>query len=331
MPTNLPPDYYEAEKRFRSARSAEEKVALLEEMFSLVPKHKGTDHLRADLRRRMSELRAASEGARKGGPSRQLSPYHIDREGAGQVIIVGPPNVGKSALVAATTNAEPEVAPYPMTTWGPTPGMLPYENVQIQLIDTPPLNPDHVEPDMMALVRRADLVLLMVDLQAFPIEGLEEALAFLEGQGIVPESRAADYSLEERHWTFVPVLVAVNKVDDESLDEDFAVLQELLEEKWLMVPISVETGRGIQRLKETLFEALDVIRVYSKPPGKEADLTAPFIMRRGGTVEEFAGSVHRDFLEKLQSARVWGHGVYDGQMVGRDHVLHDGDIVELRI
>lgn len=326
MPTNLPPDYYRLEEKYRRASSPEDKITYLEQMMSVVPKHKGTDHLRADLRRRLSELRSPARAQK--GPSRQESAYHIDREGAGQVAVVGPANVGKSALVKTLTNATPEVAPYPFTTWTPTPGMMPIDNVQVQLIDTPPLNGDHVEPEMMALIRRADLVLLMLDVQSFPIEQLEESVALMREHHIVARHRRGRVEVEG-YVAYLPFLILVNKTDDEVLDEDFEVLCELLDDDWTLLPLSVETGRYIDRMKQAVFEALEIIRVYAKPMGQEVDRSAPFVMHRGGTVEEFAGKVHRDFLKSFQFARIWGHGVYDGQMVGRDHVLHEGDIVEL--
>ncbi|MDX1689370.1 MAG: TGS domain-containing protein [Candidatus Promineifilaceae bacterium] len=328
MPTNLPPEYYDAEERYRQAETQEERIRRLEELISTVPKHKGTDHLRADLRRKLSKMKEAAE--KKPAAARQVSPYQIDREGAGQVVIAGPPNTGKSALLAALTNAEPEVEPFPYSTWGPTPGMMPVENVQIQLIDTPPLNEDHVEPHMMDLIRRADLLLLVIDLQGYPLEQIEEAAALLETQHIAPAHRREEFG-DDLRWRFVPTLVVVNKVDDESLDEDYEVLCELVDDGWPLLPISVETGRGLEAFKWTVFERLGIIRVYSKPPNKEADLTAPFVLKKGSTVEVFAGKVHQDFVKELKSARIWGTGVYDGQMVGRDHVLHDGDVVELRV
>lgn len=328
MPTNLPPEYFEVEERYRAAQSIEEKTACLEELLSTIPKHKGTDKLRADLRRRLSKLKAASQ-TRK-GVSRRGSVFHIDKEGAGQVVVVGPANVGKSALVAMLTNATPEVADYPYTTWTPTPGMMPVENIQIQLIDTPPLSRDYVEPGLLDLIRRSDLILLVVDLQTYPIQQLEDTIAMLEEHRIVP-LHLKDRHTEQRRLTFIPLLVLVNKSDDEGSDEDFEILCELLEDNWPLLPVSATTGRHLERLKQAVFERLEIIRVYSKPPSKEPDLNAPFVLKKGSTVADFAGKVHQDFCEKLTAARVWGSAAHDGQMVGRDHVLQDGDVVELRI
>jgi len=328
MPINLPPEALEAEKRYRAAKSVAEKIASLEEFISTIPKHKGTDKLRADLRRRLSKLKSAAQSRKK--VSRQDSAFHIDKEGAGQVAIVGPTNVGKSALVATLTNATPEVAASPFTTWQPTPGMMPMENIQVQLVDTPPLNRDYIEPELVDLIRRSDLILLVVDLQADPIHQLEDTIALLQEHRIVPR-HLQDRYIEQRRLTFVPLLVLVNKNDDQDFDEDFEIFCELLEDDWPLLPASATTGRNLERLKLVVFERLEIIRVYAKPPGKEPDLSAPFVLKKGSTVAEFAGKVHKDFLERLQSARIWGKDVYDGQMVGRDHVLHDGDVVELRI
>jgi small GTP-binding protein len=327
MPTNLPPEAQEAERRYRAAETIDEKIASLEEYISAIPKHKGTDHLRADLRRKLSKLRETAQSRKR--TVKQVSVYHIDPEGVGQVVIIGPPNVGKSALVATLTNANPEVAEYPFTTWTPTPGMMEVENVQVQLIDTPPLNQEFVEPEMLNLIRRADLILLMVDLQGFPIQEIEDSIAILEENRIVPSHRQEQYQ-GERRPTIVPLLVLANKCDDERCEEDFEVLCELLEGEWPLLPISVTTGRNIEQMKRAVFDRLGVMRVYAKPPGQEPDLGAPFVLDKGSTVEEFAAKVHRDFVLNLKSARLWGSGTYDGQMVGRDHVLHDGDIVELK-
>lgn len=327
MPTNLPPDYFKIEEAFRKATSNEEKIALLKEMMSVVPKHKGTDRLRADLRRKLAALKRAPKGRK--GAAQFRSPYHIDREGAGQVVLIGPPNTGKSSLLRAVTNATPEVAPYPFTTWTPTPGMMRFENVQMQLIDIPPLNEDHVEPELMNLIRRVDLLLLVIDLQAYPIQEFEDAIRFLEKYRIAPSHAREEYE-GERSWTFKPFLVLVNKSDYPDDDEDVEVLQDLFGPEWELLSVSAETGRNLNQLKRAVFDRLGLVRVYSKPPGREPDLSVPFVMEKGGTVEDFAAKVHGDLARALKTARIWGKHVYDGQMVGRDHVLRDGDVVELR-
>lgn len=328
MPANLPPDYFEIEKRYRAAKSTAEKIACLQELLSIIPKHKGTERLRGDLRRRLSKLKTAPRGRK--GRSRRDSVFRIVREGAGQVVVVGPANVGKSALVASLTRAKPQVAASPFTTWKPTPGMMPVEDIQIQLVDTPPLNRDFVEPELLHLIRGSDLILLVVDLQTDPVQQLEDTIAFLRQHGIAPRHLKDRYS-EQRGMTFIPLLVLANKSDDQSTDEDFEIFCELLEDDWPLLPVSATTGRNLQRLKQVVFERLEIVRVYSKPPGKEPDLDAPFVLKKGSTVADLAGKVHRDFLKRLKTARVWGTGVYEGQMVSRDHVLHDGDVVELQI
>jgi hypothetical protein len=330
MPTNLPPEYSKIEARYREATEVPEKIMYLEEMLSVIPKHKGTDKLRADLRRKLSKLKDAS--ASRKGTSRQASPYQVEREGAGQVAVVGPPNVGKSTLVDALTNADVQIGEYPFSTTVPVPGMMPYENIQFQLIDTPPLSEEFEEPQLMHLMRLSDLVCLMIDLQAFPIEQLNDSLAMMREHRLIPVEERDSVPEDQRHrFSFKPILVVVNKADDAASDDDFEVLCELLGElPCPLLPIAAKTGRNLDTFGRTLFERLDIVRVYSKPPGKDANFDAPFVMPRGGTLENFAAKVHKDFVESLRSARVWGEGVYDGQQVGREHVLHDGDVVELK-
>ena len=331
MPTNLPPEYYKIEKLYKEATDHAEKIELLEEMMSKIPKHKGTDHLRADLRRKLSKMKASSQGSKK-GVSRQASIYNFSKEGAGQIVVVGAPNVGKSSLVASETNANPEVSPAPFTTWGPTPGMMSIENIQVQLIDTPPLNPDHVEADMFNLLRKCDLVLVMVDLQADPVEQLQESLALLAEQRIAPDHLADRYQDAVRRYFFKPCLVLANMCDEESDDEVFEIFRELLEGDCPMMPVSVATGRNLDTMKKAIFEILGIMRVYSQAPGEKAKLHLPFVLPIGSNVEAFAAKVHQDFALNMKSARVWGKSAaFEGQTVSREHILQDGDIVELNM
>ena len=327
MPTNLPPDYYEAEKRYREAKSPAEKIACLEEMMTIIPKHKGTDKLRADLRRRISKLKSAAQ-TKKGGGKRE-SVFRIDKEGAGQVAVAGPPNTGKSTLVAALTNAEPQIADFPGTTWSPTPGMMPVDDIQIQLVDTPPLNREYLDPELMDFLRRVDLMLLIVDLTAGTLQQLEDAVALLKENRIIPKHLAQPTD-DRRPWFQLPFLIVAAKNDDADTEAVYEIFQELAASEWDMLPVSIHQSKNIEALKRRIVEKLAIIRVYAKTPGKKADLSEPFVLKTGSTISDFAEKVHRDFVQKLKSARVWGSSAFDGQRVQRDYILHDGDIVELQ-
>ena len=327
MPTNLPPDYYEVEERYKAAQTQDEKVRLLEELISTIPKHKGTDHLRADLRRRMSKLKNAGEAQKKSGG--YTSEYHIDKEGAAQVVVIGHANTGKSSLVKLLTNAEPDVQPFPFSTWGPTPGMMRAREVPIQLIDTPPTNREFLEPDFLQMIRIADLILLMVDIQGETLTQIEECLEILISNRIIPKPFQEQHP--QRGNVYIPILVVVNKTDTESLEEDYTVFCDFMDINLPCLPLSITNQRHIEDLKHTIFDLLKIIRVYSKAPGKEPEKSAPFVLPIGGTVEQFAGKVHKDFVRNFKSARVWGGSSFDGQMVSKDYVLSDGDVVELKI
>lgn len=327
MPANLPPDYFEAEKRYREAKSPAEKIACLEEMLTIIPKHKGTDKLRADLRRRISKLKSAAQ-AKKGGGKRE-SVFRIDKEGAGQVAVVGPPNTGKSSLVAALTNAAPQIEDFPCSTWAPTPAMMPVDDIQIQLVDTPPLNREYLDPEFMDFLRRADLLLLTVDLTAGTLQQLEDSLAILKENRIVPSHMELP-PYDHRPWFPLSFLVIATKNDDADAEAVYEIFRELTGDQWEVLPVSTHQNKNIDAFKRRIVEKLSIIRVYSKTPGKKADLTAPFILKTGSTIADFAEKVHQDFVTELKSARVWGSSAFDGQRVQRDYVLHDGDIVELQ-
>jgi hypothetical protein len=328
MPTNLPPQYFEAEKRYKEATDPAEKVERLEELIGTIPKHKGTDHLRADLRRKLSKLKTAAQPRKKG--ARRDPAWTIPREGARRAVMVGTTNSGKSSLLAALTNAQPEVSEAAFTSWTPTPGMLRIDNVQVQLIDTPAIDRDYLEPMLMDLARSADLLLPVVDLTADPTDQLERTLELLAESRIHPV-RWKDRYQDGVRRDFLPVLVVANKADDQGSEENFQIFRRLLDEDWHSVAVSARTGRGLDALRQAIFDRLHIMRIYSRAPGREPDFSAPFVMAEGSTLEQFAAQLHHDFYDKLKSARVWGKGVYDGQLVARQHVLHDGDVVELRI
>ncbi len=325
MPANLPPQYFEAEKSFRLAKSPAEKIVALEDMLAIMPKHKGTDHLRAELRSRMAKL--SQMAAKKAGAQR--ASMAIDKEGAAQLGVTGLPNSGKSRLVAAITNASPTVAEYPFTTHSATPGMMAFENIKIQLIDTPPLPPQSSQWWLPPMFRQTDALLVMVDLNDRPLAQLETSIAELGKMRIVI-SRAKAEEEPGTIWQKKALIIG-NKTD---LDENNRSYQALLNKYKGPLPvaaISAKDGTGLDELRLKIYQMLDIIRVYTKAPGKKAELTEPVILSRGSTLHDAATSVHKDFGQKLKYARIWGSGKHEGIMAKRDHVLQDGDVIELHL
>lgn len=325
MPANLSPEYKRAEERFRAAVSPQEKLQAVEEMLRVIPKHKGTEGLQADLKARIAKLK--KQPATKAGKSSFT--HMIPPEGAGQVVLVGPPNSGKSALVAALTRATPLVADYPFTTREATPGMMPFENVSIQLVDLPPVAPEHAEPWLFDLVRIANLCWVVVD-GRWAIEGFETTAAVLAGCGIGLRPAGEPRAVRELERVVRPALLIVTGLDRPEVASSVSALVELLEQQWPVLAVSTLTGAGLALLPRRTFEALEIIRVRTKPPGKPLDESAtPFTLPRGSTVEDLAARIHKDLGAAMKYARVWGKGVYDGQAVHRTHPLSDGDIVEI--
>ncbi len=325
MSANLTAAYRAAENRFRAAVTADERLAALEDMLREVPKHKGTEKIQADLKSRISKLkRQPKQKAGARGPS-----HHIPREGAGQVVLVGPPNGGKSSLVARLTHAKPEVAEYPLTTREATPGMMPFENVAIQLVDLPPICEDYVEPWVYDSVRTSDLVWLVVTAEG-SLEGLELAERLLGEKALALVSVGRRAPAEPRPgWTYKPAILVLTGLDRPDAKEDLELLDQLVEVQWDKSPVSSVSGEGIEELGRQTFEALGVVRVYSKKPGKDPDLEQPFTLSTGSTVGDLARLIHRDLAAKFRFARVWGPSAFDGQKVQAGHVLEEGDVVEI--
>ena len=326
MPANLPPQYYEAERRFREAKTPEEKIELLEEIMAIMPKHKGTDHLRADLRRKIAKFSEMS-GKKTGGTRASTT---ISKEGAAQLAVIGLPNSGKSQLVARVTKATPTVADYPFTTTAPTPGMMEFENIQIQLIDTPPLVVSTSVFWFTPLLKRADVLLILVDLSADPLEQMETVTSLLADMRISLDKNKTQ-SEDGRELVYKKSVIAGNKLDLDEGSKNLKDLKDMYGDRFPVVGISAKDGAGIEEMKQTVYRVLDIIRVYTKRPGGRADMTEPVVLPRGSTLEDAALSIHKELLARLKFARVWGSGKHDGVMVSRDHVLQEGDIIELHV
>lgn len=330
MAANLTPQYLDAEAEYKKAQTPEERLACLKKMYTLLPKHKASEKMQADLKTKMSEAKEEVEQARK-NPKKVGVSHKIPRQGAGQCIILGAPNAGKSQLLARLTRATPDVAPYPFTTREPAVGMMAWEDVNVQLIDTPPITPDYLEGYLSSMVRTADRALLLVDLGdddgPFAAEAVLERLAQTKTLlvGKVPEV------IEDDSVKHVPTLLLANKIDLPGAADRLDVVKEFFASRFPIHAFSAESSAGLEDLRTAIYQSLNVIRVYTKQPGKPADMSSPFTCPVGSTLAEMAALVHRDFVEKLKSARIWGSGVFDGQSVGREHIVHDKDIVELHI
>ncbi len=329
MPANLPPEYFQVEKKYRTARTIEEKIAVLRELLSIVPKHKGTEKLQKDLKTKIARLRREAQERKAQG--KRTASFVVRKEGAAQIALVGYPNTGKSQLLRSMTNAEPEVAPYPFTTYKPNVGMAPFEDIAFQLVDLPPVSEDHIEYWVVDIVRNADLVLLFSDMSDDEflertqgvIEKLEEKKIILVGKGGTEVHAVGP--VEKR-----TILVA-NKMDAPGAEERFELLREFFGEEFPIIPVSAQEGRGLEELKKLIFRELEIIRVYTKEPGKPPDLTDPLILKKNSTVLDAAREIHKDFAEKLKYARLWGSSKFDGQRVEKSYILADKDIVEFHI
>ena len=326
MPANLPPQYFEAEKRFRSAREPEEKIAALEQMLAIMPHHKGTDRLRAVLTQKIAKF--SQEAEKKYATARRAGLY-INREGAGQVMLVGPTNTGKSQLLAAVTEAIPEIADYPFTTKTPVPGMMKFEDIQIQLVDTPPIGYKEVRVLLSDVLRSADIIAIVIDLSLEPVSQVEATLQGLREARIEP---LTDDGTQVTPGSYPrKMLVVGNKNDLADSSKNWERLRSQYAKLFPLVSMSAREGHSLEAFKKAIYQALNIIRVYTKTPGSKADLTDPMVLEKGSTLEEAAEALHKDFYQNLKYAVVWGSGKYDGQRVSKGHVLQEGDIVEFHI
>jgi hypothetical protein len=333
MPANLTLQYLQAEERFKAARTHEDKVAALEEMIRELPKHKHTEKMQADLKTRLSKLR--KEGEKKtGGPARQGAgtEYVVRKEGAGQIVLFGAPNAGKSALVGSLTNAAVEVTDYPFATRKVLPGMMAWEDVPIQIVDTPSVDPGFLDPFQMPFVRTADALVLCVDLSSPDCLDQPGMLMDVLGEARIDVRPGTVWTARSvGAETTLPGFIAGLKADHPDSAVALELLADTLGDRLPMVPVSMGDPASLAAFARACFDLFGMVRVYSKQPGKEADFSQPFLIPAGGSVLDFAERVHKDFRERFSFARVWGTGKYDGQRVARDYAVEDRDVIELHL
>ncbi len=314
-----------AEKWFKSATTNEEKILALEEMLRVMPKHKGTDHLKADLRRKLSKLKEAP--AKKGG-GKHVDIFHIPKTGAGQIALIGMPNSGKSSILAALTNGKVNVADFPFATNAPVPGMAQFEDVQIELVDMPPITEEFVMPGQVGTYRHCDLIGIVIDLSEDVVQQADVILDFLESRNLIISDKTEE--VDDNGNILGRKAFCICTKSDIAKEKTVERIEERLKGyNFDYIVCSTETFEGIESLPKKLFELLDIIRIYSNPPGKEADMTDPFTLPAGSTVMDLAKAIHRQLAENLKSARIWGTGVHPGQNVQKTHILNDKDIIEL--
>lgn len=325
MPANLPPEYFEAEKRYKGAATPKEKAVALEELIATVPKHKGTDKLRADLRRKLSQLRDEAAKKKKTGKG---DLYTVEKQGAAQVALLGFANAGKSSVLDVLTNASPVVADYPMSTIMPLSGMMPFEDIQFQLVDLPPLGNESTDGWVSGILRNADILMPVIDLSDSP--EIQAELLF---------DQLSEWKIPLRQKTLPPgeispakpVIVVANKLDIRGSGVGLSKLEEQVDALYPIIGVSTLRKEGIEDLRQTIFEHSGIIRVYSKEPGKDPATDTPFVLPSGSTAVDLAERIHKDFTTNLKYACVWGSAKFDGQRVQKDYVLKDRDIVEYHV
>ncbi len=318
MPANLSPEFLAAEENFKKAATSADKLRALEAMLRTIPKHKGTEKMQADIKRRISRLR--KESAKKKSAAIQRPHWYVEREGAGQVVLCGPPNSGKSQLLANLTNVEPEVANYPFTTRTSLPGMMPALDIQIQLVDMPPLAANLVEPWQLAMIQQTDIALVVFNVT--DPELLEQTEFILEQL----TSRQIQFQSDDRPR----VIVLGNKIDLPQGQGNFAAWEELYRERFRPQAFCALAESRLNNLRSQLFDTLGIVRVYTKAPSKKPEKNpTPYVLRKGCTVLDAAASIHKDLVSGFKFARIWGKTKFDGQMVEREYQLEDGDLIEI--
>jgi len=280
--------------------------------------------LRADLRKKLSKLKEAPV---KKGKAKHVDVFHVPRSGAGQIVLLGTPNCGKSSVVGALTNAKVNVADFPFATGAPVPGMVKFEDIPIQLVDMPPITADYCAGGQVGTYRNCDVIGIVIDLSADVQEQLGICLDFLESKNLLIDAETAAF--DEQGNVLGKGAFCICTKSDIGAPDGFQTLKQSCKYPFEFVEISTKSGAGLEKLSAMFFSLLKIIRIYAKPPGKAADMGEPFTLPAGSTVMDLATAVHRQLAEKLRFARIWGTGVYPGQNAQRNHILNDKDIIEL--
>jgi ribosome-interacting GTPase 1 len=388
MPTNLPAEARNKWNDAATTKDPKKKVQLLQEFMSLVPKHKGTEKLRAQVKTKMSILRREMEKEKRRKPSSRGSRFFVEKEGAAQIVVLGQTKVGRSSILRSVTNAKVEVSDYPFTTREPVPGMLFFEDLHLQIVEAPALFDNGArgkawKQQTIALARNADALVLMVDLGRNPCKQLSVIVDELENARILIEKPTARVEIEREHMgfglrilvvgklvdctlkdvevllrsygisnafvrisgsatlddvedsifesvVFRPTLVVANKIDVRGARVELEKLEKFVNRRFRIIPVSSKTGWGLEKLGGELFDLLEIIRVYTKEPGRKKPSLAPFILKKGATVEKLARQIHSDFLVRFSYAKIWsGRLPFSPQKVGLSFMLGDKDIVEI--
>ena len=332
MPTNVPPQYREAEDRFRQATTIQAKIASLQEMLAIMPKHKGTDHLKAQLRSRLSRLMGDLEQSSKSKGGGRIEPFSMPKEGGGRATLIGPTNVGKSLILNSATGAKSRVGAYELSTQEPVPGMLIYEDVSIQLVDTPPISNPSTQGRLYGLLRNTDVFIIVLDLSMDSEAQTNEVISSLKEWGFQMLGKG-ETPPEGNPWLNKPTIIIGNKADIPGALDQYMFLEETFGDKYPVIMASAEENVGFDEMASEVFDALKVIRVYTKSPRVKVEdyvPTEPLVLPIGATVIEAARGVHKEIGQGLKYAVLWGEsGKFSGQHVGRSHQLSDRDIIEL--
>lgn len=388
MPVNVTPEYLKAEDAYKSAKNPKEKLIALELMLSTIPKHKGTEKMQLQIKRNLSKLKKEVEKEKelKKGGSGGTS-FFVRKEGAAQVALAGLPNSGKSTILNKLTGKDVDIGHYAFTTVKPTPAMLQYKDIQIQLVDMPGLIEGvslgkGMGGPLISAIRAVDVIVIVVDLSVDPLKDLELILKELEAKGLRINKKVPNIEIQKLPTGGIEIigenfLVGCNSQDVKkvlqeervhnaiitikepvTLTDIFEVLDSSLEYKkaiivgtkgdlpgskeglqklqsnvtnFKIIPISAINNVNLDILPAEIFSILDIIRVYTRSPGGQIDNEA-MPMKINSTALDAAKKVHKNLYKNFKFARVWGESAkFDGQRVGPEHVLRDGDIIEIHI